>query len=422
MNRAVGSRITNQAAGRGREGRVSMSASRSFAAQNRFAGVLLAAVLAVLGGPASAAGPTQGVSDSEIVIGTTTDLSGVTAIQGVNNSNAIRMAFDDVNAKGGINGRKIRYVVEDSQYTVPRAVQGMNKLLNQDHIFFALDDGGTPMNDAEMPMQFAKGVPNVFPLTAARSMYEPYNRLKFAQFASYYDEMRAAVKYFVEQRHRTKICAMYQDSDFGRDVLAGIVAEAKALNVPVVATTAHKSTDVEFNADVQKLHDAGCDFIGLGTIVRDTNIIISTVRKQGWNPDLVGQFASYDTAVASLPGGASEGMFCMTPAIYAYPDDPRPAVRAFAKEYKEHFGIDPNFHGEVGYTAAQMAILALQRAGKDLTTDSFINAMESIDDYTDIFGTKLSLGPNQHHAETASFLTVVHNGRWVPVSTEQLMY
>ena len=399
-----------------------MSVRRLLAKPRRLPGLLAAAGLALLAGSAGAAGPTQGVSDSEIVIGTTTDLSGVTAIQGVNNANALRMAFDEVNAKGGINGRKIRYVVEDTQYTVPRAVQGMNKLLNQDRIFLAQDDGGTPMNDAEMPMQFAKGVPNVFPLTAARSMYEPFNRLKFGQFASYYDEMRSAVKYFVEQRHRGKLCAMYQDSDFGRDVLAGITAEAKALNVPVVATTAHKPTDVDFNAAVQKLRDAGCDWIGLGTIVRDTNVIVSTIRKLGWNPDLVGQFASYDTAVASLPGGATEGVFCMTPSIYAYPDDPRPAVQEFAKNYKQRYGIDPNFHGEVGYAAAQMVILALRRAGRDLTTDSLIAALEGIHDYTDIFGTHYSLGPNQHHAENASFLTVVRNGRWVPVSNEQLSY
>src|SRR5271167_145607 len=155
----------------------------------------------------------RGVTDTEIVIGTITDLSGVTAVQGVNNSDAIRMAFDEANAKGGVHGRKIKYVVEDSQYTVPRAVQAMNKLLNSDDIFLALDDGGTPMNDANMPAQFEKNVPNMFPLTSARSMYQPYNRLKFAQFASYYDQMRAAVKYFTASRGRKNICAMYQDSD-----------------------------------------------------------------------------------------------------------------------------------------------------------------------------------------------------------------
>ena len=74
----------------------------------------------------------RGVTDTEILIGTITDLSGVTAVQGVNNANAVRLAFDEVNEKGGINGRKIRYIVEDSQYQVPRAVQAMNKLLNND--------------------------------------------------------------------------------------------------------------------------------------------------------------------------------------------------------------------------------------------------------------------------------------------------
>jgi branched-chain amino acid transport system substrate-binding protein len=364
----------------------------------------------------------RGVTDTEIVIGTVTDLSGVTAVQGVNNSDAIRMAFDQANAKGGIHGRKIKYVVEDNQYQVPRAVQAINKLLNSDNIFLALDDGGTPMNDANMPAQFAKNVPNVFPLTAARSMYEPYNRLKFAQFASYYDQMRAAVKYFASQRGRKAFCVMYQETDFGKDVLAGVVAQTEAMGMKVVATTAHKPTDTDFNAPVEKLKDAGCDAIMMGTIVRDTNIIIQTARKLGWNVDLVGQFAAYDTAVATLPGGATEGYFCMTPALYVYPDDPRPAVQAFAKEYKSRYGRDPNFHGEVGYTAAQLVLLALDKAGKDLTVDSFIKAMESIHDYTDIFGSQLSFGPDQHHGSTKSFLTVVKNGRWVPVEQQALAY
>jgi branched-chain amino acid transport system substrate-binding protein len=382
----------------------------------------LAFSLSWAGQPTRAADPVRGVTDTEIVIGTITDLSGVTAVQGVNNSDAIRMAFDEANEKGGVHGRKIKYIVEDNQYTVPRSVQAMNKLLNNDNIFMALSDGGTPMNDANMPAEFEKGVPNVLPLTAARSMYEPYNKLKFAQFASYYDEMRAAVKYFADQRGRKKFCVMYQDSDFGKDVLAGVVAQTKAMGMEVAGTTAHRPTDTDFNAPLSKLKDANCDAIMLGTIVRDTNIIIQTARKMGWDVDLVGQFASYDTAVASLPGGATEGTFCMAPALYAYPDDPRPAVQDFAKRFQAKFGRAPNFHGEVGYTAASVVLMALDRAGQDLTTDSFIKGMESIHDYKDIFGNVLSFGPDQHHASTSSFLTVVKNGRWVPVVESALSY
>jgi len=387
-----------------------------------FASLLLAgAALPV--GSAGAADAQRGVTDTEIVIGSAADLSGVTAVQGVNNSDAIRMAFDDINAKGGIHGRKIRFVVEDMQYQVPRAVQAMNKLLNHDDIFIAMDNGGTPMNNAIMPAMFEKGVPNMFPLTAARSMYEPFNRLKFGQFSSYYDQMRAGVKYFVEQKGKKNICAMYQDSDFGRDVLAGATEQLKAMNMSLVATTAHKPTDTDFNASVAKLHDAGCDMILLGTIVRDTTLIIETARKIGWNVDMVGQFASYDTAIAEAPGNPAEGFYAMVPALYAYPDDPRPAVQAFAKEFKEKFGREPNFHGEVGYTAAQLVIMGLDRAGRDLTTDGFIKAMESIKDYRDIFGgPAMGFSATNHHASSESFLAVVHNGRWTPVSMTPLGY
>lgn len=382
--------------------------------------VAFSVLLTISGGAALA--EQQGVTDTEIVIGTTTDLSGVTAIQGVNNANTMHMVFDEVNAKGGINGRKIRYIVEDTQYQVPRAVQAINKLLNLDHVFFTVVDGGTPMNNAEMPMQFAKNVPNIFPLTAARSMYEPFNPLKFGQFASYYDQMRSGVKYFVEQKHVSHLCAMYEDTDFGRDVLAGIQDETKALGLSIVATTAHKPTDTDFSSNLTKLRDAGCDWVGVGTIVRDTIGIISQAKKIGWSVPFVGQVASYDTSIATAPGDVGEGFYSMSPSVYAYPDDPRPAVRAFFADYKAHYGIEPNFLGETGYSTAQMVLLALKNAGKDLTTESLIKGLEAIHQYTDIFGTTYSFGPNQHHGATASFLSVIHNGRWEPVQTEAIAY
>ena len=102
--------------------------------------LLLGGGVGLLASPAiisRAATATRGVTDTEIVIGTMTDLSGVTAVQGVNNANAMRMAFDEANARGGVHGRKIRWIVEDMEYIVPKAVQAMNKLLNRDDIFFA---------------------------------------------------------------------------------------------------------------------------------------------------------------------------------------------------------------------------------------------------------------------------------------------
>jgi branched-chain amino acid transport system substrate-binding protein len=380
------------------------------------------ALAGIFGVAATAAEPVHGVTDTEITIGTVTDLSGVTAIQGVNNANAIRLLFDEANEKGGINGRKIRYIVEDSQYQVPRAVQAMNKLLNNDKVFMTLQDGGTPMNNATWPMALEKDTPKLLPLTAARSMYEPFNRLKFSQTSSYVDQMRAGVKYFVEQRGKKNICIMYQDTDFGKDVLAGVTMQAEAENLKVVGLTAHKPTDTDFSAAVTKLREANCDLVTLGTIVRDTTIIIATVKKVGWDVDLLGQAASYDTAVATAPGGTGEGFYSMTPTLYAYPDDPRPNVHDFMARYRAKYGIDMNYIGQTGASVAQIALEALKRAGRDLTVDSLVTAMESLHEFTDMYGNTYSFGPKQHHGSTKAFLAVVKDGRWVPVVEAPLAY
>jgi branched-chain amino acid transport system substrate-binding protein len=388
--------------------------------------LVLAGSAGLLASPAiigRAAAATRGVTDTEIVIGQMSDLSGVTAVQGVNNTNAMRLAFDEVNARGGIHGRSIHFIVEDMEYIVPKAVQAMNKLLNRDSIFFALGNGGTPHNDAVMPSMFEKNVPNVFPLTCARSMYLPFNRLKFGQFASYYDQMRAGVKYFVEQRGKKVVGSMYQDTDFGRDVHAGVVAQLEAMGLKLAAETAHRPTDTDFNASIARQHDAGCDLICMGTIVKDTTIILQTARKIGWDVDFCGQFASYSTAVAEAPGEPAEGFYSMAPALYRYPDDPQPAVQAFTAKYRKTFGIDVNYLGEAGYTAATFTAAALDKAGRDLTLDSFIGAMESMKEWHDIFGgPALSMSPTNHHASSQSFLSQVKAKRWAPVMEEPLSF
>ncbi len=297
---------------------------------------LLAAALATaLIAPAMAADSARGVTDNEIVIGTYTDLSGVTAMWGVNNSNAWRMAFDDANAAGGINGRKIKYIVEDNQYQVPRSVQAANKLINRDGVFMMVANGGTPMNNATMPDQLAKGVPNVFPLTSARSMYEPLHHLKFGLASSYYDQMRAGVKLFVEQHHSKTICAMSQDTDFGRDVMAGAKDQLAAMDMKLAAETLHKPTDTDFSASVARLKDANCDLILVGGIVRDSVQIISAVRKTGWNVEMLGQAASYDEAVAEVPGGVTEGFYSMTPVLFVAASDFEPAGREVRRRVQE---------------------------------------------------------------------------------------
>ena len=325
---------------------------------------IIAALFGVVFALPVAAQTVRGVTDNEILIGTYTDLSGVTAMWGVNNTNAWRMVFDETNAEGGVNGRKIKYIVEDNQYQIPRSVQAANKLINRDGVFIMVANGGTPMNNAVMPDQLAKGVANVFPLTSARSMYEPFNHLKFGLAASYYDQMRSGVKLFVEQHHSKVICGMSQDTDFGRDVMDGARDQLKAMSLTLAAETLHKPTDTDFTASVARLHDAKCDLILLGTITRDTIQIVSAVRKAGWNVEMLGQAASYDEAVAEVPGGGTEGFFSMTPVLFLVAaSDTKPEVTAFAEKYRKLYGKEPNFAAQLGYTAAQLVSAWVKERG-----------------------------------------------------------
>src|SRR6266511_2263645 len=226
--------------------------------------VFLIAALALAG---VALAQTRGVTKTEIVLGMHTDLSGPAATYGVSSSNAVKMRFDEANEKGGVRGRKIKLIVEDTQYQVPRAVQAGAKLINRDRIFAMVAGLGTPMNNALFKDQLDAGVPNLFPLSAARSMFEPFHKLKFYGAATYVDQVRAGINYFVTKKGKKAVCAMYQDTDFGKEVLDGIQMQVDKMKIKLAETTTHKPTDQDFTAQITKLKAAGCDLLVVSSIV-----------------------------------------------------------------------------------------------------------------------------------------------------------
>ena len=358
----------------------------------------------------------RGVSKDEVLFGMHTDLSGVAATYGVSSSNAVKMRFDEVNEAGGIHGRKLRVIVEDQGYQVPKAVQACNKLINRDKVFAFVAPLGTPMNNACFKDQLAAGVANLFPLSAARSMYEPYEKLKFYGAASYVDQIRSAINYFVKNKGKKAICVMYQDTDFGKEILVGAELQTKKLGVKLLETAGHKPTDQDFTASLTKLKAAGCDLIVMGTIVRDSIVPYTVARKMGWTDvDFVGSAASYDLVVGAAPG--MEGFYGMGLTEMPYADSEHPKVKAFVEAYRKKFNIDPNIGSVYGYVAADLVATGLKNAGADLTIDSFVKGMEAIKDYHDIFnGPPVTFGPNIRQGASSSFLAMSKGGRWVRVT------
>src|SRR5947207_11906308 len=303
--------------------------------------VLVVAVASA--GAALAQKETRGVTKSEIVLGMHTDLSGPAATYGVSSSNAVKMRFDEVNERGGIHGRKIRLIVEDTQYQVPRAVQAGTKLITRDRIFAMVAGLGTPMNNALFKDQLEAGVPNLFPLSAARSMFEPFHKLKFYGAATYVDQVRAGINYFATKKGKKTICAMYQDTDFGKEVLDGVQMQVTAMKLKLVETVTHKPTDQDFTAQITKRKGAGCDLVGLGTIVRDSIVPYATARKIGWTEvDFLGSAATYDMFVAAAQGGVTEGLYAMGLTDMPYRDTLSPVAQGWFDRDKERYQGETN--------------------------------------------------------------------------------
>ncbi len=200
---------------------------------------------------------TRGVSDTEVVVGSSNDLSGIFAAFGAPATKAAQMYFDEVNAKGGVHGRKIKFVVEDHAYSLPKATQAINKLVNRDKIFAMLLQLGTPMNIASFKLLEKNKIANVYPLSAARQLLQEPIDYRFTGAASYYDQIRASVKYLNKVNGSTKICSMFIPSDFGKEIQEGAKDEAAALGITYVAETTHKPDDADFVGSLTKLKDAG---------------------------------------------------------------------------------------------------------------------------------------------------------------------
>jgi len=252
-------------------------------------------------------------------------------------------------------------------------------------------------------------------------MYEPYDRLKFYGAASYVDQVRSGVEYFAKQKGKKAVCVMYQDTDFGKEVLEGVEQQTKKLGIKIVETATHKPTDQDFTASISKLRNAGCDLVVMGTIVRDSIVPYVTARKAGWTDvTFLGSSAAYDLVVGAAPG--MDGFFGMGLTEMPYVDSNVASVKKFVEDYKKKFNIDPNIGAVYGYVAGDLTVQGLKNAGKDLTLDSFVKGLEAIKDYKDIFnGPKVSFGPNIRQGASSSFLAEVKGGKWVRV-TEPLSF
>jgi len=376
-----------------------------------------AAALALASTGALAQNSNQGVSKTEITLGSIQDLSGPIAGFGKQVRLGMMLRVDEVNEQGGIHGRKIVLKVEDSAYDPKKAVLAAQKLVNQDKIFAMVGHIGTAQNLATFPVLFEKNVINFFPVTAAREMTEPAHRLKLAGGSSYYDQMRVAVPKLVKDKGVKKVCTIYQDDEFGLEVFRGAEAGLKALNMDFTEKTTYKRGATDFSSQVARMKAAGCEMVVLGTIIRETIGTIAEGRKTGFNPVYLGSSATYTDLIHKLGKKAMDGLYATHTVQHPYLDEASPKIQFWAKKYQTKFGDDPTVFSVYGYSAIDTFIAAAQKAGANLTTDSFIKAMESMKFPPDMFGSaELTFSPTKRAGSDMTRMSQLQDERWKPVT------
>ena len=378
---------------------------------------LLTAIAAALSLLAGAAQAQQGVSKDEILVGTIQDLSGPLAGYGKAVRNGMLLRIDEINEQGGIGGRKIKLIAEDNGYDPKRSVLAAQKLVNQDKVFIVAGHMGTGQNNAAMPVQFEKNIVNYMPVTAAREMYEPLNRLKFAFTVPYYDQMRTWLPKMVKEKGYKKVCAIYQDDEFGLEVLRGAEAGLKTLSMEMVEKTSYKRGATDFSSQVAKMKGAGCEVVVLGTIIRETIGTIAESRKTGFNPVFFGSQAAYTELIHKLGGKAMDGVYATMTAQIPYLDEASQPLRFWATKYRTKFNEDPQVFSAYGYAIMDAFSKAATKAGANLTTDSFIKAMDSMTIQPDIFGSpEMSFTATKRLGSDASRLSQITDGKWKVVA------
>ena len=366
---------------------------------------------------ANAAMAQQGVTKHEILIGTIQDMSGPLASFGKQAKYGMQLRIDELNEQGSVHGRKLRLALEDSGYDPKKAVLGAQKLVNQDKVFIMAGHVGTAQNNAAMPVQFEKNVANFLPITAARDMYEPFHKLKYSFAVTYFDQIRSALPKLVKEKNAKRVCTIYQDDDFGLEVLRGAEAGLKTVSMELVEKTSFKRGATDFSSQVAKMKSSNCDFVVLGTIIRETIGTIGESRKTGFNPTFLSANAAYTDLIPKLGGKAMDGMYATMTVQHPYLDEASQPIRFWANKYKTKFNEDPGTVSIYGYQIVDIFIKAAQKAGPNLTTGSFLKAMDTLTVPPDIFGSaEMSFTPTKHLGTDASRYSQIQDGRWRVIS------
>lgn len=346
---------------------------------------------------------TAGVADDRIVLGQSAPFSGSAAQLGLQFNLGAQLHFEAVNAKGGINGRRIELQRLDDGYEPERCAANTRQFIGQ-NVFALFGYVGTPTSLAALPLATEAKIPFFAPFTGAQALREPFNRYAVHVRASYFDETAAIVRQVTSVGIR-KVAVFHQNDAYGKTGLEGVQRALQAQNQTPVAVGTVERNSTEVAAALKDILAARPEAIVQIGAYKACATFIRMARQQGY----VGNFYNVSfvgtQALSDELGAMARGV--VVSQVMPFPYAPvMPLSGDYLAALKDQRGVSPNYSGMEGFVAARVFTEALSRAGRNLTREAFLNAVEGLQNLN-LGGFPVDFGPKKHTGSRFVELTLL---------------
>jgi branched-chain amino acid transport system substrate-binding protein len=375
--------------------------------------------------------PDQGISDTEIVIGSSYPFSGPGAAYGVVSEGA-QAYFNLINERGGINGRKIRFIVLDDGYQPSKVVTNVRQMVERDNVFAIFNIGGTAHNLAVQSYINQMKVPHLYLNTGAVVFGDTPDKNPWTLIGipSYASEATAFVRYLERVKPDAKIAVLYQSDAFGQDLLASFENAVKGSKVSIIAKESYNPTEPSVDSQVSKLQRSGADVFVSFTIPKFASQAIRRIAELNWKPLQLLTSVSASTELVLKPAGLDASQGIVSTAFLKDPSDPKfasdPAVLEYQAALKKSYpNANPSDPLRIrGWALAQVLVKAFQDM-KTPTRAGLMAAATNMDAELPMFlpGTRIVTSPTDFFPVENLTIEKFEGDRWVlqgdPIDTRQ---
>lgn len=328
----------------------------------------------------------MGVSDTSIKIGFFGALTGPPAFFGTATRNGAQIVFNEVNRSGGVHGRSIDFIQEDSACAPPKAIAAVKKLIVRDRVFAVFGGNCSSSTLATLPLFEQNQVPLYTPMASAPTIMEPFRRNVFRTTLTQLVAGHTMVDFAMEKLSPKRVAVSYIANDYGIETLKAIKESLKKYGMTLAAVESHKRGDTDLSSQVLRIKEASPDVVFLATYVSDTGTFLRQAHELGLNARFIAAPGGSTPVIFKMAGKeALVGKFFGTTSALDVEEGPK--LADFRKTFMEAYPNladkpgSPNFYDVLGYGGAKVFVEGLRRAGRGLTRERFISALETIKDF-----------------------------------------